>query len=387
MAKRRCSFKFRPVEGCAVEEGVGAASKSPEAGPPAIPSATSFASSPSPSPGFPGPPARARGPRGDCLGELAAPGGRRPPDPLPFQASYTRRYASGSGVRRKKTVRGRFYDLSRRRLERPHSSLRSDLLRSGMVLLSSSLSCASPRTAFTPTLRPLAAFRAHSRMQRDAVEARSRRAAGSRIGALPQADWAARIAASLDTASSATAGLPKTDGSDLDSYQYPVLAQNLDAVFVYGNRAALDRFETNLEQLCNTLGERSADAEFRVRVWARRARRRLKAGRSADAPNACPCLASALFVDLFGAAFAGQWSPPASPSSRFPLPWSAPQASRAAMLEKIPDQGLYENYSGWRRTFKGKAFHIDSATLFRVKDEEGETVGTAAVLYACHEEN
>lgn len=57
------------------------------------------------------------------------------------------------------------------------------------------------------------------------------------------------------------------------------------------------------------------------------------------------------------------------------------------MLESIPDDGLYENYSGWRRTFKGKAFHIDSATLFRVKDEGGKTVGTAAVLYACHDEN
>lgn len=151
---------------------------------------------------------------------------------------------------------------------------------------------AAPRTPVAPApLSGLSHARAHAaiapasrsliRRLRGATSALSRSgsvrgAAGPRprpVAARAQApaaaaaspDWAARIATSLANASGAVAGLPKADGSDLDSYEYPVLAQNLDAVFVYGNRAALDRFETDLEQLCATLGERSADAEFRVR--------------------------------------------------------------------------------------------------------------------------
>jgi len=95
-----------------------------------------------------------------------------------------------------------------------------------------------------------------------------------------------------------------------------------EPLFVYGNKTALDLFETDWEELIGTPSSRSADLGDDV------------------------------------------------------------QQERTAALGTALDNGVIEDYEGWRISFKGTRFLIRRATVFNVESPSGDRVGQAAVLRA-----
>ncbi|PRW20316.1 MEKHLA domain-containing isoform A [Chlorella sorokiniana] len=56
------------------------------------------------------------------------------------------------------------------------------------------------------------------------------------------------------------------------------------------------------------------------------------------------------------------------------------QEDRAAALARAKEQGFIDDYTGWRKSFKGTRFQIGRTTLFNVEAPSGELVGQAVTI-------
>ncbi|GIL72948.1 hypothetical protein Vretifemale_3190 [Volvox reticuliferus] len=94
-----------------------------------------------------------------------------------------------------------------------------------------------------------------------------------------------------------------------------------DPIYTYGNRAALELFETTWEELLRTPSRKSA----------------------ADDPNT--------------------------------------QKDRNGLLDKAAETGVVSGFEVWRVSKSGRRFKIKDGTLFNIMDREGNKLGQAAVFY------
>lgn len=56
------------------------------------------------------------------------------------------------------------------------------------------------------------------------------------------------------------------------------------------------------------------------------------------------------------------------------------EAARQRMLDEVGREGYMRNYSGARITARGSKFQIQNATIWKVLNDRGQKVGTAAMI-------
>lgn len=69
-----------------------------------------------------------------------------------------------------------------------------------------------------------------------------------------------------------------------------------------------------------------------------------------------------------------------TPSRESAAPDKEIQEDRSALLTQALENGYVDDYEGWRRSFKGKPFKVSNATIFSIESPDGAAVGQGAVL-------